>query len=252
MKKLTAFTLALLLCACARPAMQPAPQPGAMKAWENMARFSDAQTTPYRLALSMRLGETGGTRRVTGLLWGNGGNALRLDVMAGVGTAVAMLSERGDEFLIFAPRENKAYRHEGESRPLLKIGVPVPINLPQLANLLTGRYTAAFGAEPARARPLDGGAIYTLDGPLAGELEVCSQGAPRLWRQQGGGWKLAFAYGENPLLPKSLRLENINGKMAVILVKERETPAVPFTEKQLELTLPPGAPVLPLVQFRAH
>ncbi len=253
MKKLFLLALAVMLCSCARPAPQPAKSPEAMHAWEKMQDYSRSQTQPYRLSLSMRFGEEGDTRRVTGLLWGNGEEAFRLDVMAGVGAMVAMISETGEKFVVYAPRENKAYFHNGDARPLLKIGVPAPFNLAQLAGLLTGRYAEVFGSEPASARLADGNSSYSLEGPLAGELEVAANGAPLAWRQQHGGWTLAAAYSEeSPLLPKSLKLHNANGKMAIILVKEREIPKTAFDARQLSLTLPQGAPLLPLSQFKAR
>lgn len=243
--------LALLLCACARqPAQSPITAPPAedMAAWAQMQAIS-AQAEPFRLQLSMRFGEEGNTRRVTALLWGNGDAAWRLDVMAGVGASIAKVSETGEDFLVYAPRENRAYAHDGPTRPLLKIGVPLPIGLASLGDLLTGRFTEVFGKEPAGAGGAPG--FYRLEGPLAGELQIAANGNPIAWKQQKGGWSLAIAYDEAaPHLPKSLRLANASGKMAVILVKERERPQKPFTAEQMRLDLPAGAPVLPISQFK--
>lgn len=254
MKKLLFLIMAVLLCSCARPAHQPEKQPLAMHAWEKMLRFSSEQHQPYRLQLSMRFGEEGNTRRVTGLLWGNGEDSFRLDVMAGVGATVAMISENGDSFLVYAPRENKAYFHDGPSRPLLKVGVPVPIELSHLAGILTGRFADVFGAAPRNCvAQANGNAICELAGPLPGELTLDGEGVPVRWRQQDGGWTLELAYAEDvQFLPKSLKLRNANGKMAVILVKKRESLQVPFTDKQLKLAFPPGTPLLPLSRFKSN
>lgn len=256
MSRLAILILAVALCACARPVTTPVEQLSGdnMQAWERMRLLSGEQKDPYRLRLSMRFGEEGNTRRMTGLLWGNGEDAFRLDVMAGVGTTVAMISENGDKFQAYVPQEKKAYFQEGRPAPLLKVGVPVPISFSQLAHLLTGRYTEVFDQEPASARAGGSGeTIYTLGGPLAGELAISPSGAPALWRQQNGGWVLELTHGEDsPFLPNSLRLRNVNGKMAVILVKERETPQAPFIPAQLGLALPPGTPVLPFSQFKTN
>lgn len=253
MKKLaTIFALALVLAACAKAPVRQAPEGEAARIWREM-ESAEAAPAPYRLQLSMRFGEEGNTRRVTALLWGNGSDALRLDVMAGVGATIAKIAENGDRFLVFLPRENRAYFHEGPNRPLLKIDVPVPFDLFQLADLLNGRFARVFGAAPDSGAMLkNGDASYVVSGPMAGELELNPSGAPVDWRQKTGGWRLAFAYDEEtPRLPKSLRLENINGKRAIILVKEREKVAAPFEAARLELDIPGGAPVLPLEQFKS-
>lgn len=253
MKKAVILILSLFLAACARAPLQPAGEGETAKIWSEMEAASATASGPYRLQLSMRFGEEGDTRRVTALLWGNGENAMRLDVMAGVGAIVAKIAEEGDDFLVYMPRENKAYFHQGSNRPLLKIGVPVPFDLMQLADLLNGRFARVFGNVPASAKMLpNGSASYELSGNLAGQLEVAANGAPVEWKQQSGGWQLSLGYDEEqPHLPKSLRLANLNGKRAIILVKERETVDRPFTADQLKMSVPTGMPLIPLEQFRA-
>lgn len=254
MKKFLVVFMAMALCACARTGTRPQlDQSPVMQAWDNMQRLSATQDKPYRIQLSMRFGEEGNTRRVTGVLWGNGDDSsFRLDIMAGVGAAVAMISEDKDEFRVYSPQENRVYTQTGDARPLLKIGVPVPISLTQLADLLAGRFANVFSGQPETASANNSGeAVYTLTGAMAGELEVSAAGAPIGWRQKTGGWTLDLGYAENgQTLPKSLKLRNANGKMAIILVKERDINVEQFTQKQLQLTLPPGTLVLPLSQFR--
>lgn len=255
MKKICLIILVMALCACAKIAPKAPEQISGeeMLAWDNMLKISSAETGPYRLSLSMRFGEEGNTRRVTGLLWGNGDNAFRLDVMAGVGATVAMISDDEERFLVYAPRENKAYFHEGESRPLLKVGVPVPINLSQLADLLTGRYAEALAVrEPVAATATDSGFAYKIDGPLAGDLTLLPQGRPVSWRQNTGQWTMEIGYDEDsPNLPERVRLKHADGKLAVILVKTREAPQGDFTPGQLKLNIPAGTPLLPLSEFKS-
>lgn len=252
MKKFILLLLAATLAACARAPLAPVSEGESARAWQEMQAASDSVKGPYRLQLSMRFGEEGDTRRVTGILWGNGDDALRLDVMAGVGATIAKIAEAGDDFLVYLPRENKAYFHQGANRPLLKVGVPVPFDLAQLADLLTGRFASVFGKEPAGGEALaDGGAIYELEGALAGELRLNQRGYPVSWKQRSGGWQLDLGYDdEAPGLPDSLKLANINGKRAIVLVKEREATAAPFAPSQLELAIPAEVTPLPLEQFK--
>lgn len=260
MKKLLLFCMALLLCACAK---QP-PQPGApegedasilARRWRAYADAGAEARAPYRLQLSLRFGEEGNTRRVTALLWGNGGRELRLDVMAGVGTVVAKILEDGRHFLVYAPLENKAYFHQGAASPLLRVGVPVPFGLSRLTALLTGHYRAAFGDSHAGAEMLsDGMARYALEGTPGGSLSLNAAGLPVAWNESGAnGWRMEILYDDGaPPLPRRLTLTHGSGKRAILLVKERERPGTPFTPEQMRLTFPEGAPLLPLSQYRAH
>ena len=50
-----------------------------------------------------------------------------MDVMAGIGAVVAKIWESGDEFLVYSPTENRAFFHQGSNKPLLRVGVPVPL-----------------------------------------------------------------------------------------------------------------------------
>ena len=240
-----------LLAACARPVAE-APELPADEIWQKMQAASRERQGPYRMQLSMRFGEEGNTRRVTAVLWGNGEADIRLDVMAGVGAMVAMISETRNDFLVYTPRDNKAYSHSGPNRPVLKIGVPVPFDLSRLAAILNGDYAAAFGQAPLSEEPLaNGNVAYKIASELGGTLELDRSGAPVGWSQESGGWRLEFVNEENdPFLPRSLRLLNSNGQRAIILVKDREQVSRPFDAEQLRLDVPAGTPVLPISKFR--
>lgn len=248
MKKYLILCVIMFLAACARKAPEISiPSESALAPWERMQEIR--ADGPYRIQFSMRFGEEGDTRRVTGVLWSNGAMPLRIDVMAGTGTTVAKIAEHSEEFLMYVPREGKAYYHEGATKPLFNIGIPLPLNIGQLAGLLSGRYAMVFGAQPNNATP-DGDLVnYALDDPPGGNVTLDKNGLPLAWDL--GNWKLQFAYGEEwPTLPKSLRLENNNGKFALLLVKEREKTDAPFEEEQFALELPPGTPRLPVGQFQ--
>lgn len=262
MKKLVLLLCFLLVCACAKqPSIPDAnleTQGRLEDRWQKFAAVSEAAPrTPYRLQMSLRFGAEGDTRRVTALFWGNSDSQLRLDVMAGVGAVIARIFENGQHFLVYSPRENKAYFYQGAAKPLLKVGVPVPFDLGHLAALLNGRYTAVFGHEHSAAAQLpDGLARYDLSGKPGGSLTLNAEGLPVAWREdpQGDrGWKMDMTYDDAaPPLPRRLTLTHSNGRRAILLVKEREKPAGAFTIEQMSLTLPEDAPLLPLSQYRAQ
>ncbi|MDO5483829.1 MAG: hypothetical protein Q4F27_02870, partial [Desulfovibrionaceae bacterium] len=211
----------------------------------------------WRLQLSLRFGPEGNTRRVTALFWGNGGRQLRLDVMAGVGAVLGKVLEDGEHFLIYSPRENRAYFYQGAASPLLRLGVPFPFGLSQLAALLNGHYTGAFGSGYATAEAVpDGQWAYRLGAKPGGHLILNAQGQPVLWLEDassGAGWRMEVIYDDAaPALPRRLNLRHSNGNGGVLLVKERENGLPPFNAVQLELVLPDDAPLLPLAQFKAR
>ncbi|MBQ9453169.1 MAG: hypothetical protein IJU65_07765 [Desulfovibrio sp.] len=251
------FLLCLaLLCACARQPSVQVPQDQQAQLDMRWQRYTaiNSPAAPYRLHMSLRFGTEGDTRRVTAIFWGNSSRELRLDVMAGVGAIVAKILEDGQHFLVYSPGENKAYFHQGANKPLLQVGVPVPLNLERLADLLNGRYAKAFGHEHEKAFLADdGSASYDLSGQPGGRVILDEQGLPVAWHEHPGGkgWHMDIHYTDDaPRLPRRLHLTHSNGKQAVLLIKKRETPSKPFAKEQLTLTIPETAPLLPLSKFK--
>lgn len=254
MKKLL-YAILFCLCACARQASPPAPdlaQDQRLERYAALCARQDAEK-PYRIQASLRYGKEGDTRRVILLLWGNGPLPLRLDVMAGVGVTVAKIQDSEDSFLLHAIQEGKAYAHQGLEKPLFKAGVPVPVQLQDLANLLNGRFGPVFGTHPD-GNPRQGAqglaGFSMTEGTLPGLLYLDAAGLPVLWKQEGGdGWEIRFRYDEtHPSLPHRVDIRRPGGTSAVLLVKERNFPASLFTAEQLQLMLPSDTPVLPFPQ----
>jgi len=266
MKRLLLCCCLLLLCACAR---QPITSPPDMAAspttevtslegrWQAYLNANLEHISPFRLHLSLRFGPEGNTRRVTALFWGNGEQQLRLDVMAGVGATIGKVLEDDDDFLIFSPQENRAYFHQGAASPLLRLGVPFPLGLKQLAGLLNGRSIDAFGATWNHGTIMpDALHAYDLDGKPGGQLTLDAQGLPMLWQEHPGGkhgWIMKIQYDDGqPPQPRRLDVRHSNGAGGVLLVKSRESNLPPFSRQQMELVLPDTAPLLPLSQFKGR
>ncbi|MDR2055874.1 MAG: hypothetical protein LBQ10_08420 [Desulfovibrio sp.] len=221
----------------------------------NYLASADVPPAPFRVQMSLRFGTAEDTRRVTALFWGNSEERLRLDVMAGIGVTAAKIVEDGQHFLMYSPNENKAWFFQGAAKPLLQVGVPIPFHLGHLANLLNGRYALVFGKECGQGEfSPDGLLRCELAGKPGGHLAINAEGVPHLWREngKGGGWEMRIGYGEGAHgLPQRLILTAEDGKRAIILVKERENPASPFTDAQLRLTLPEDTPFLPLAKYKS-
>lgn len=250
MKKITIILLLVFACACAKKTpIAPPEQSGEGEIWKKYETISQmAGANPYRIQLSARLGSEGDTRRVTAILWGNSQDT-RLDVTAGVGAILAKIVNTPQKFLLYTPRESKAYLHEGANKPLLRIGTPLPFNLGQLAALLDGNYASVFGHEYAAASPATSGDVaYELPDAPGGDLTLNASGIPTGWKK--GPWSMSMSHNEGEAAPSVIRFQNANGKLAILRVKERETPER-FTPNQLELKLPSGTTVLPFSQYKA-
>jgi hypothetical protein len=247
-----ALLCVLLFAACAR---QPAPADPqqASAAWQRYSALTQAYQQPVasRQQMSLRFGKQGDTRRVTALLWGNTAEQLvRLDVNAGVGASIANIEESPEKFLFFAQQENKAYHADQGQRPLLRIGMPIPLRIASIFALLNGDYAALFGTSYALTTMQKEDIVYILSGgELGGGLIIDQQGRPQQWLQDGNkGWQMSITYAEDNL-PYRIELNHPKGHSALILVKNREQLTTPFTEKQMRLIIPEGTPLLPLDAF---
>lgn len=252
------LALALLLTACAArgPHMSATSSPVdpalAHALWQRYAALSQQSLEAdkaFRIQMSLRYGPEGDSRRVVALLWGNNADQLRLDVMAGVGVTVAKIMEQGDHFLLYDPSENRAYFHQGNQKPLLVMGVPVPLGIGDLAALLNGQYTTVFGQTFQGEENSKEGIAFSLTGAkLGGMLTLNEAGLPVRWREKSAqGWDMSIAYSEGTSpLPRRVEISHPQGKRALILVKEREFPSQPFTLENLHLTLPEDTPLRPL------
>ena len=253
MKKLLILILAFILFGCAKQPVSVDDKGKSDASWQQFLNANKLELKPYRINLSLRFGKEGDTRRVTAILWGNDTKTLRLDVMAGVGAVIAKIFEDKEHFLVNAPRENKAYFSEGTTKPLLKVGVPVPFNLSHLASLLNGDYSGSFGTNILSYSEDDkGNKIFELAQSPNGKLIVNQQNQPIKWQEHvsnNTGWTMQIDLDDNSS-PRKLTLTHSDGQKAILLVKDRETITTPFTDEQLKISIPENTDILPLSSFK--
>lgn len=247
MKNLLLFCFIAALCACAKAPVEPLPE--TFDTWQKMVEISKTNSEiPSRIQFSLRFGTEGNTRRVNALLWSNDNEAVRLDVSAGIGVTMAKVLDEPGNFIMVVPQENKAYIHNGKQRPLLRIGAPLPFDLSQLAHILAGQYTAAFGIEPENSENTAPSATYQLANPPGGSLKIDQDGLPAAWNT--ASWKLSLFYRNDEKMPSELRLTGLDGKIAVLLVKSREFSKDRFKDDQMSLEIPAGMRKLPLSEYK--
>lgn len=229
--------------------------PGDAKlAWTAFVARSEQSFTrsgPFRFSGSLRYTLADGTsERVSCIVWGNDANGpLRLDLTAGIGTVVGRAQETNEGFLAYVPSEKAAYSHDQAGSSLESLGVPIPLSLSELTNILIGNAGKIFlpdgatvEAVPETYRTTENGTAFTiLTSRLSGELELANNGEIVSWRDTNlSGWTFTFTPSPVPLKPKRLVIEHKQGYKAIITVTDIVQLGKPFTEKELMLTIPPG------------
>ncbi len=248
--------LLLLLAACARlkPSQQDLAAANAVLfRYNQISQAAEKNTAQAATHMSIRAGknttEGAESRRVTAILWGNAekGSPVRLDVMAGVGAAVAHVRESSEGLVLYLPRDKHAYfcPSEQSRQALDKLNVPIPLNLAGLFALLQGRFYDVFRPDPQQHISLltDGSISTPLvpgEGRLGGTLFLTPNGIPFRWEDPVSGWIMEFSYdGETKVpQPRKIAANGNDNRFAIVFVKLRETPAAPFSKKQTDLTLP--------------
>ncbi len=279
--KITQGFLALLLvflCACAKdpqvvpltpvaPPKEEAPPVEAPKKseaeiiWDKYLATAKMSMTPFRNQLTLRYGVEGKTDRAAALLWGNSSKEIRLDINAGVGISVAKVYEGPKDFILYLPREKTAYLYSGKEKPLFTIGVPMPLGLAHLTEILTGQYAKVFGEEytdimpikdaelPANLElPSDAKAYALMGHDFEGTLVLNTEGLPLYWQgDDGHGWTMELSYRDGGKQPYKLNIQHISSKRrALLLVKERSSKLPAFRRDKLRLTFPKSTAVKPL------
>ena len=243
--------LSIVLCACA-PTTGKKIQTN-LNAEELFAQYAQPQPNqPYAANLSLRIGRKGDTRRITALLWGNDASTIRLDIQAGVGATLAKIFVDPNHFLLLDPLHNKAYTHQGSEQPRLKIGIPLPLTLANMADLINGRFVHVFGHDHNPGVATVDGVRYALKGRFTGEIELDNNARLIRWQENknGHGWDLRLEY-EAAKTPAKITLKNHRGEFAIIAVKEHSR-VEPYSKEALTLTIPASYTSLPLAQYTAQ
>ena len=94
---------------------------------------------------------------------------------------------------------------------------------------------------------MSAGTAYDLSQGIGGRLVLTKDALPASWESED--WTIAFEL-DGQGLARRLDLASRRGDKGIVLLKEREAPQTPFTQRQTALELPPGTQVLPIERFR--
>ncbi|MCH5278057.1 MAG: hypothetical protein J1E80_09555 [Desulfovibrionaceae bacterium] len=249
-----ALCLACLSACSGRTALPPVPESEAESRWQSFERLSSRPAGPSVLSGSLRFGTVTDTRRVTYLLWSNGRPPVRLDVQAGAGPTVAKVLAVNGQLLLFLPEDHKAYTGEDDpDKALLRLGLPLPLGLADMAAFLDGHYAGAMGNPQVEAchaaADNPGHVVYQVRSSRGrSDITLSPQALPVRWTQTPG-WDVRLDFDEHTRLPRKVEALLPGGSdtvrserdacRIVLLIKERRQ-SEHFSPQELLLALPDG------------
>lgn len=265
--RLVALTLVLaaaILSGCTRRMPAPVAE-GPSRIWAAFqATWCDGEVPP---ALTMKAslyysrphnGKTRGNRTVVEF-WGDTDTPLRLNVSAGMGSALAFMLENRDGLLAYYPGSARAYMHGDPVAGAQRLGLPLPFSMEDLAHVLAGDLSRLVPRTYDHARELTfnqhglTGWEYAFDSGGLASLRLDVAGRPlRLTGRdaEGGRWSLQFDnYPDEggPLaMADKLTLSLSTEERGVLRVKSREFRDRKWKPEALGLDLPDGTEYLSL------
>jgi len=179
--------------------------------------------------------------------WGNLDYPLRLDLSTGFGAPVAFSREDNRGFIAFDPNAQMAYVSQSGRQGAEILGLVMPFDLKDLAQLVSGVYTGPLPDGFATAEPEASGWRYGF-AQDRGLVSATIDGQARLTALAGigdnGPWTLTLSgHGDEDLEgpgPSRLTFEAGKDVKAVIRIKDRRRPSQTWPRHMLELDLPPG------------
>lgn len=261
--------LFIFLNGCAKPTLQEDPYANQVAdSWDKYILHSqNVKISPFRISMSLHLNNEDNNYRVNAVFWGNSTHDLRLDVVTSMGGIIAKIAQTKDDFLVYEPSKNRAYFHYGKRKPLLRLKIPIPFGLPELAALLNGQYSDIFGSEYITKNNMGNLTSYTLaKKDIGGNLQLNSAGLPIIWKSTDRAWTMTIKYASiitskksdaqatdnlnsqtNLIpMPKNIEIIGPDSKKTVLLVKKNQQLTKPFAENNLKLRLPESVILKPL------
>lgn len=260
----TALVLLLVLgmsaCAPKRPAeLEPGVSPEmrffrlAQERWDTFQnRMQAGREGPlqFQAKASLNYASPSSSHRVVLDFYGSTDLPLRLDLTAGIGATIALWREDAIDFTAYVPDEKTAFHFPDSKQGMAAFGLPLPYGLQDLAQLITGRWSALVPEEYESAvavnenRP-EGPIRYTLRGPGGTfQLTLDEEALPAAYTSPGAGsWELTFSNvekGPAGMTPGRIRMVRSPQEKALLTLKELTLRDEPWPDDALALELPPG------------
>jgi outer membrane biogenesis lipoprotein LolB len=221
--------------------------------WANFKHtFASRPDTYFWLKSSLNYSGPKESHRSTFELWGDSDLPLRLDLKAGLGITISLWRIGKHQVVIYFPSQEIAYTTTSSIQGLKSLGLYSPLNLQELAVLITGQGATVLPNAYTRAKQQEQGqVIFTFTGQNKvqsvildpqGRIRSLSGQNPYPWTLKVEDYEM-----ENTIaLPRTLRLQSAAGHTIVLRVKNFRFRSLPWPEKALSLPLPEGTTQTPL------
>ncbi|WP_243363592.1 hypothetical protein [Fundidesulfovibrio terrae] len=221
--------------------------------WASFAASSADAPQSFSLSASLSIQSPQKSARLLVKFWGNLERPLRLDLSSGMGQTFAMWREDSLGWLAVYPLSSQAFTHKDTKAALGRLGMPIPLNLKELAALSAGRYSTLLPAAFKSVRKTSTGYEYTFGATsVFSSVTLDFEGKPihivgkgvEPWSVDLGDFAAAES-GRKPLAQR-IQLTTPGGLQVVLRVKKLELSPEAMTDSSLELPLPPQARHIPL------
>ena len=247
---LASVLLATLVAGCAAVSPKPVDTPAATKALWTRFRQQHTQVVKaqsFKISASLFYSTPKRGNRTLLSLWGNYAYPLRLDVNAGIGTALSHFRDDGQLWVAYFPGERTAYTHTDAILGQRALGLPFPFNLRDLSLMLSGDFSPFVPEDYAAAMAAPDGMGFSLDDSRASVLILDAQGRPvRMAGPMDQPWSLTLSEypDEGGGMARKLDLDLPGDEKAVLRIKSLEMKDEAWPLAGLKLPLPVDTEVI--------
>ncbi len=243
-KKIISLLLVLLfLTACAHRAPFPVESPKPEAVWQDILLQGNTQARAFEVSFSL-VSSAPETKkyRLAGQLWGNTKGPVRLDLRASIGTLVAIIAERNDNWLFYNALQQTACK--GPMRSLSReLTIALPFSLKTLGAVMLGSIKELLPPIYQKATVArDGTVLYHFKKETGVQtLKVSADGLPMeletdTWQMSWPGWKT----GE---VPPRLHFKDTRASIS-LFTKKHTFYNSEHPDSEIEFQLPPDIQVL--------
>ncbi|MGM0423746.1 MAG: hypothetical protein ACQEQX_02355 [Thermodesulfobacteriota bacterium] len=207
----------------------------------------------YLLRSSLHYQSARNSSRLVFSLWGNFDLPLRLDLKAGIGTTLSHWRLGQDMSMAYYPRQDKVFVYQDPGQALQHLELELPFTVPEIGEILTGRWAGLLPAEYARARAVQGQG-WEFEFPESSRLQSiivdpelrivqASGESPLAWELEMGSFQDDQDAGN---YASSLELDMGQEGQALFRIRELQLRKEDWPDSRLELDPPQDVQYVPL------
>lgn len=207
----------------------------------------------YLVRSSLHYQSSRNSSRLVFSLWGNYALPLRLDLKAGIGTSLSHWRLDQDMTLAYYPRQDKVFVYKDAEQASRHLQLELPFTVPEIGQILTGRWADLLPSEYTRARTVQGKG-WEFDFPDSSRLQsilvdpdfriIQARGhSPLTWELQLQDFQDTQGSGT---YARSLELDMGQEGRALFRIRELELREQAWPDSRLKLEPPQDVQYVPL------